>query len=43
MVLRLCISVALQQKTDNFKVAILSREMKWGALPEEKQKDELAA
>ena len=41
-VLRLYISVALQQKTGNFKVAILSTEMKWGALPEEKQKNELA-
>ena len=42
-VLRLYISVALQQKTANFKVAFASREMQWGALTEEKQKNELAA
>ncbi len=42
-ILRLYISVALQQKTGNFKAVIRSREKQWGALPEEKQKDELAA
>ena len=41
MVIR--ISVALQQKTANFKVALESREMQWGALTEEKQKNEIAA
>jgi hypothetical protein len=43
LVLRLYISVALQQKTGNFKVAILSRPNQWSALPEEKQESELAA
>ena len=42
-VLRLYISVALQQKTANFKVASLSRVMQWSALTEEKQKNQLAA
>ena len=42
-VLRLYISVALQQKTANFKVAILSREMQWGPSTKGKQKNELAA
>jgi hypothetical protein len=32
-ILRLYISVALQQKTANFKVAIMSRPMQWSALP----------
>jgi dipeptide/tripeptide permease len=41
-VLRLYISVALQQKTGNFKMAVLSRQMQWSAMTEEKQKDELA-
>ena len=41
--LRLYISVALQQKTGNFEVAIGSRLMQWGAPTEEKQKDQLAA
>jgi hypothetical protein len=41
--LRLYISVALQQKTGNFKVAIFSRQMQWRALTEEKQKNQLAA
>ena len=41
--LRLYISVALQQKTANFKVAIISRPMQWSALTEGKQKNELAA
>ncbi len=42
MVLRLCISVALQQKTANFKVAFLSRPMQWSELTEGKQTNELA-
>ena len=42
MFLRLYISIALQQKTGNFKVAITSREMQWGPLPEGKKKNELA-
>jgi hypothetical protein len=41
-VLRLYISVALQQKAGNFKVAIESRQMQWRALSEEKQKNQLA-
>ncbi len=41
-VLRLYISVALQQKTANFKVAILSRQMQWGASTEIRQKNQLA-
>ena len=41
--LRLYISVALQQKTANFKVAILGRVMQWSALTEGNQKNELAA
>jgi hypothetical protein len=40
--LRLYISVALKQKSANFKVAILSRAMQWGVLTEGKQKNELA-
>ena len=42
MVLRLYISVALQQKTGHFKVTIASRVMQWSHLTEEKQKNELA-
>ena len=42
-VLRLHISVALQQKTANFKVAIVSRQMQWGPFTEGKQTNELAA
>ena len=42
MVLRLYISVALQQKTANFKLTIPSRPMQWSALTEGKQKNELA-
>jgi hypothetical protein len=42
-VLRLCISVALQQKTANFKAAIESRDMQWGFSTEGKRKNELAA
>jgi hypothetical protein len=40
--LRLYISIALQQKTANFKVAIQSRPMQWSHLTEEKQKNQLA-
>jgi hypothetical protein len=40
---RLHISVALQQKTENLKVAIPSRGVQWSALPEEKHKNQLAA
>ncbi len=36
------VSFRLDQKTGNFKVAFASRVMQWGALPEEKQKNELA-
>jgi hypothetical protein len=43
VVLRLYISVALQQKTANFKAAIGSRPMQWSVSTEEKQKNELAA
>jgi hypothetical protein len=43
LVLRLCISIAQQQKTANFKVAIPSRAIQWSVLTEEKQKNELAA
>ena len=42
VVLRLYISVALQQKAGNFKVAIESRQMQWSALTEEKKKNQLA-
>jgi hypothetical protein len=37
--LRLYISVALQQKTANFKVALLSRPMQCSFFPEEKKKN----
>ncbi len=40
--LRLHISVALQQKTGNFKMAMPSRAMQWSALTEEKQANELS-
>jgi hypothetical protein len=40
--LRLYISVALQQKAGNFKVAIASRQMQWTVLTEEKKKNQLA-
>ncbi len=40
--LRLYISVALQQKTANFKLAIDSRPMQWSLLTEGKQKNQLA-
>jgi hypothetical protein len=42
LVLRPHISVALQQKTANFKAAIGSRAIQWSALTEGKQKNELA-
>ena len=42
VVLRLYISVALQQKANNFKVATASRGMQWGPLTEGNQKNELA-
>jgi hypothetical protein len=41
-VLRLYISVALQQKAANFKVALASRKMQWSTVAEEKQKNQLA-
>jgi hypothetical protein len=41
--LRLHISVALQQKTGNFKTAFASRAMKWSFLTERKQNNQLAA
>ncbi len=40
---RVDISVALQQKTANFKVAIASRNMKRSVLTEGEQKNELSA
>jgi hypothetical protein len=42
-VLCLHISVALQQKTANFKVAIDSRVMQWSVLTEVKKKNQLVA
>jgi hypothetical protein len=42
-VLRLYISVALQQKTGHFKAAFHSRPMQWSPLTEEKQKNQLEA
>jgi hypothetical protein len=42
-VLRLYISVALQQKTANFKVASRSRAIQCSALTEEKQKNQFTA
>jgi hypothetical protein len=42
-VLRLHISVVLQQKTANFKAAIASRVLQWSVLTEEKQNNQLAA
>ena len=36
------VSFRLDQKMANFKVAIVSREMQWSVLTEEKQKNELA-
>ena len=43
LVIRFNISIAQQQKTGNFKVAIASRQMQWSALTEEKKKNQLAA
>jgi hypothetical protein len=42
VVLRLHVSVALQQKTASFKVAIVSRPMQWSLLTEGKQNNQLA-
>jgi hypothetical protein len=42
-VLRLYISIALQQETANFKVALASRQMQCSFLTEETQKNQLAA
>ena len=36
------VSFRLDQKTGNFKVAMLSRDMQWSVLTEGNQKDELA-
>jgi hypothetical protein len=36
------VSFRLHQKTGNFKIALASREMQWGALTEEKQKNQLS-
>jgi hypothetical protein len=36
------VSFRLDQKTANFKVAIVSREMQWSVLTEEKQRNQLA-
>ncbi len=36
------VSFRLDQKTGNFKAAIGSRAMQWGALTEEKQKNQLS-
>ena len=36
------VSFRLDQKAGNFKVAIVSRDMQWSALTEEKKKNELA-
>jgi hypothetical protein len=36
------VSFRLDQKTGNFKVAIVSRAMQWSVSTEEKQKNELA-
>jgi hypothetical protein len=39
----LYISVAQQQKTGNFKVAIASRPMQWSPVTEEKKTNQLVA
>jgi hypothetical protein len=39
-VLGIYISVALQQKTANFKVAIASRVVQWGVFTDGKQKNQ---
>jgi hypothetical protein len=36
------VSIRLDQKTGNFKVAVVSREMQWSPFTEQKQKNELA-
>jgi hypothetical protein len=36
------VSIRLDQKTGNFKMAIESRFMQWGLLTEEKQKNQLS-
>jgi len=36
------VSFRLDQKTGNFKAAIVSRPMQWSALTEEKQKNEFS-
>ena len=36
------VSFRLDQKTGNFKVAMVSRLMQWGGLTEEKQKNQLS-
>jgi len=40
-VLRIYISVALQQKTGNFKVAMENRPMQWSVSAEKKKKNQL--
>ena len=42
MVACLYISVALQQKTANFNVAVVSRHVQWSDLSEGKQKNKLS-
>jgi hypothetical protein len=42
MALHVHTSVALEQKTANFKVAFGSRPMQWSVMTEEKQKNHLA-
>jgi hypothetical protein len=42
VILRLHISVVLQQQTADFKVAIFSRPMQWSSLAEEKHKHHFA-
>ena len=41
-VVRLQISIALEQKTADFNVAIGSRLVQWSELPEERQKNQIA-
>jgi hypothetical protein len=43
MVLRVHISIALEQKIGNFKIAKKSRQMQWSVLTEEKKNNQLAA
>jgi hypothetical protein len=42
VVLRLHISVALQQKMGNFMMAVPRRPMQWGPLTEEMQKNQIS-